>query len=102
MTSADHAHNYQTGMDSHPHGKSRKSFTSEATVQAGDIWSSLLEQLMSHQPQWSPLLRRILLAGTLATRIRRSLSSAPSRTELREIYRELADCLHTGSPFRVP
>ena len=74
----------------------------QATIRAGDIWSTLFEQVMPDHAVWSPLLRRMLRAGTLATRIRAAVGESPSRKELQAVYSELADCLQAGSLFRVP
>jgi len=69
---------------------------------AGDIWTTLLEQTLPDDPKWTPLLERMLAAGTLAMRIGTPLRRFPTRHELREIYAELAECLDKGTLFRVP
>jgi len=71
-------------------------------VSAGDLWRTLLEAVLPDNPTWTPLLERILQAGTLSTRIRAALPEDPSRSDLRACYTELADCLHAGALFRVP
>jgi len=69
---------------------------------AGVIWNEILDRVLPDHPVWTPLLRRMLNAGTLSTRIAGQLRAAPSKSELREIYRELAECLHHGELYRVP
>ncbi|MEQ9616756.1 MAG: glutamate-cysteine ligase family protein [Phycisphaerales bacterium] len=71
-------------------------------VWAGDIWARLLEDVMPDHPVYTPVLRRLLRAGTLATRIARDIRRFPTRTELQEIYAELARCLDEGTLFRAP
>lgn len=68
---------------------------------AGDLWSTLLERTIADDTVHTPLLQRILRAGTLANRIRTGLRRFPTRPELRTLYGELADCLRHGSLFRV-
>jgi hypothetical protein len=69
---------------------------------AGDIWAAVLERVMPDHPEFTPMLRRMLAAGTLASRISGPLRRYPSRAELQETYRELAGCLASGELFRVP
>lgn len=71
-------------------------------VSAGDIWRTLLAEVLPEDPTWTPLLNRMLGAGTLSTRIRAALPEDPIRSDLRTCYAELADCLHVGALFRVP
>ncbi len=69
---------------------------------AAELWKMLLDQVMPEVATLTPVLRRMLAAGTLATRIRRSLASVPTHADLRERYAELAQCLQRGELFRVP
>ncbi|MCA9297566.1 MAG: hypothetical protein KDA28_00785, partial [Phycisphaerales bacterium] len=71
-------------------------------VWASDIWASMLEQVLPEHPVWTPLLRRMLGAGTLATRLDHAIRKYPSHEELQVVYRELADDLAAGRLFRVP
>lgn len=71
-------------------------------VLAGDLWLALLDEVLPDDPTWTPLLKRMLQAGTLSTRVRAALPSDPTRSDLRACYTELADCLHAGALFRVP
>lgn len=68
---------------------------------ASDVWGELLEELMPSHPVWTPALRQMLAAGTLSTRISRLIRRYPTRGELHGVYAELADCLRSGSLFRV-
>jgi gamma-glutamyl:cysteine ligase YbdK (ATP-grasp superfamily) len=72
------------------------------SLSAGELWSELFESLIAEDATWSPPLRRLLDAGTLATRIESLLPRAPTRADLRAVYAELADCLHEGRLFRAP
>ncbi|MGP1273502.1 MAG: carboxylate-amine ligase [Phycisphaerales bacterium] len=71
-------------------------------VWGADLWSELLGQVMPDHPVWTPMLRRMLATGTLANRISGLVRRFPTRTELRSLYAELADCLQQGELFRVP
>ena len=74
----------------------------QSMVWASDLWLSLLEQVMPEHPTWTPMLNRMLKTGTLANRIGGRVRRFPTQDELRALYAELADCLHTGELFRVP
>lgn len=68
---------------------------------AGDVWTQLLDELLPSHPVWTPALRKMIDAGTLATRISKLIRRYPTRAELHAVYEELADCLRKGSLFRV-
>jgi hypothetical protein len=70
-------------------------------IWAGDVWSMLLEQVLPDDPTWTPLLKDLIKAGTLATRIGKPLRRYPSHAELHATYAELAECLAAGRLFRV-
>ncbi|MFT5446160.1 MAG: carboxylate-amine ligase [Gammaproteobacteria bacterium] len=74
---------------------------SRPTLSAGELWLKLLDDVLPSHPVWTPLLRRVLNAGSLATRIARALPSAPGRADLVQVYGELADCLRDGRLFRA-
>ncbi|MCA9294518.1 MAG: hypothetical protein KDA20_11965 [Phycisphaerales bacterium] len=74
----------------------------QSLVWAADLWSTVLDQVMPDHPVWTPVLRRMLKAGTLANRIGSCIRRFPTKQELRALYGELADCLHNGELFRVP
>lgn len=69
---------------------------------AAEVWKAMMDHVMLDQTAWAPILSRLLRAGTLATRIRGSLTATPSPDELRRVYTEVADCLRHGTLFRVP
>ena len=66
-------------------------------VRAGDVWSKLAADLLPDHA----LLRTLIDAGTLSTRLRRRLRTAPDASMLRPMYAELAGCLRSGRPFDV-
>ena len=68
---------------------------------ASGIWSDLFEQVMPDHPTFSPVLRKMLNAGTLATRIGARVRRHPTHAQLHEIYSELADCLEEGRLFGI-
>ena len=71
-----------------------------AVVRAADIWSRLADELL---PEDEPgrLARRIVAAGTLASRLRRAIGPSPDRRRLREVWGELAECLRHGRVYGV-
>jgi len=83
---------------------------------AADLWCELLERDFEREwPAGSALRGPIDVIrdeGTLSTRILRRLraeaggrggpGSAPTREQLRAVYRELADCLRDGRMLRAP
>lgn len=69
------------------------------SIRAADLWAQLFEQVMPRDAQWSPVLERLLSMGTLSSRIGRRFRRPPGRDALRELYRELADCLEQGELF---
>jgi hypothetical protein len=71
-------------------------------VMAADLWATMLEQLLPDHPTWTPLLRRMLKAGTLAGRISNCVDPSPTRAQLCRLYAELAECLQNGELFRAP
>jgi gamma-glutamyl:cysteine ligase YbdK (ATP-grasp superfamily) len=77
----------------------------EASVPAGEIWRHLAEAGASEGwavGEASAAAGRVLLEeGPLARRLLRSLGRAPSRRRLREVYRDLCDCLAEGRVFRA-
>ncbi|MCB9837700.1 MAG: glutamate--cysteine ligase [Phycisphaeraceae bacterium] len=71
-------------------------------VRAGDLLRGLAPQVLPDHPVWTPLLTRMLDAGTLSSRIVARLPESATREELHAVYAELADCLHRGELFDVP
>jgi gamma-glutamyl:cysteine ligase YbdK (ATP-grasp superfamily) len=72
---------------------------SSGPVWAADLWAKLYSELMPSHPVWSPTLERMLDRGTLSSAIGRHFSAPPSPVALRDVYRELADCLDRGVLF---
>lgn len=66
-------------------------------IQAGHLWSHLADAASTsfHAAQ-ARCLETLFSQGCLASRITRRLERAPSRSRLRELYAELADCLAEG------
>jgi len=71
----------------------------------GELWQSLFAGAVAAAPGSDAALlapvQRILEHGTLAQRIRAALGPAPARARLRDVYRELCDCLTAGRSFRA-
>ncbi|MEZ6139371.1 MAG: glutamate-cysteine ligase family protein [Zavarzinella sp.] len=68
-----------------------------------ELWEQLSQQLVAQNN--SPVLafqeelEIVFRHGTLAERLVHVLGTQPSRTQLRDTYLELADCLHRGLAF---
>jgi carboxylate-amine ligase len=73
----------------------------DAKLSAGELWAALSERLLAdaHTPDLQHALGVILREGPLARRIVRALGSDPHPNRIREIYRELAQCLHEGRMY---
>lgn len=73
---------------------------SEATASINDVWKHLVSEC---QPETdaltAPALQTLLDHGPLSRRLTNSLASKPSRSELMDVYQQLADCLHCGRMF---
>lgn len=71
---------------------------------AGELWADLMDELWpagsAGRLRWGPAFDVMVREGSLATRILRATGPAPRRGDLIAVYRELADCLHEGRPFR--
>ncbi|TWU38428.1 Carboxylate-amine ligase YbdK [Novipirellula artificiosorum] len=75
----------------------------ESACSAGDIWQKLLGRVRKSDPSIANLyapLEIIQEHGTLATRICRSLGKNFDRSDLHNVYDQLADCLVTWEPFQ--
>lgn len=70
---------------------------------AGEVWASLLERVLTQgllEPRpWGETLQRMIELGPLARRMLHHLDGEPSRSEIRELYRRLADCLVANELF---
>jgi glutamate---cysteine ligase / carboxylate-amine ligase len=69
------------------------------TVRA--LWRDLWKRLGGPRKSWSELIDLILRQGSLAERLRRAAGPNPSRSTLRRVYGELADCLSANRPFEA-
>lgn len=69
-------------------------------VTTGDVWKGLYDRLYDagqvEGDEQLTALGRMLEEGTLSTRIRRRLGTAPRRRRLEKVYRELSECLAEG------
>ena len=68
---------------------------------AGDLWKQLAEQVMPAGHEDTAVMSRLLNVGSLSSRITRSIKRHPTRDQLREVYREMADCLGDGTLYRA-
>jgi carboxylate-amine ligase len=75
----------------------------EKKARASELWRHLIgEHCAQDSGAGSDLtrtLQHILDAGTLSTRILKSLGQCPSRARMHEVYGKLCDCLAQGSLF---
>jgi len=72
---------------------------------AGEVWTHLIDPLAATgmlAPTWEGPLRLIRERGPLARRIVAALGDAPDPMRLRDVYRELAQCLHDDRMFPGP
>jgi gamma-glutamyl:cysteine ligase YbdK (ATP-grasp superfamily) len=76
-------------------------FPERAPCRAQDLWQHLIEALQPQRlaPNRARVYETYLAEGTLARRIERALSQAPSREELGAVYRRLCDGLAAGTLF---
>lgn len=72
-------------------------------VRAGEVWQALLREALDDDPavrEHRDALEVLLDEGCLARRILARAGRRPSRGTLRDVYRELADCLREDRSFR--
>jgi gamma-glutamyl:cysteine ligase YbdK (ATP-grasp superfamily) len=77
---------------------------SDAPRTAAELWAFLLERHVFGEgaaAEHRPALDILLGEGCLAARLLRRLGVRPSRAELLDVYRELADCLDAGRLLRA-
>jgi gamma-glutamyl:cysteine ligase YbdK (ATP-grasp superfamily) len=67
---------------------------------AGAVWRDLLAKDAKLEGGFQEVLSLILAEGTLASRLFRRLGDTPARTQMRDAYIELCDCLEEGRIFR--
>jgi glutamate---cysteine ligase / carboxylate-amine ligase len=69
---------------------------------AGEIWEHLLKGVQQTEvlpPTTSSAVHLILNQGNLSERLTRALGPEPTPEKIKEVYRELADCLEQGRLF---
>ena len=69
---------------------------------AGEIWEHLLKGVQQTEvlpPTTSSAVQLILNQGNLSERLTRALGPEPTPEKIKEVYRELADCLEQGRLF---
>lgn len=69
---------------------------------AGRLWRELADELLgdASDAEFRPALAVLFDEGSLARRLLAATGPDPSHGRLVEVWRELADCLHEGRPFR--
>lgn len=68
---------------------------------AGELWRHLLESCAPGHVAWRHTIAAILQAGSLSERILKATGRQPGRRRLKEVYRNLADCLERGELFHA-
>lgn len=69
---------------------------------AGELWRHLVAALLPESESNRPtgaILTTLLTEGTLSRRLIRALGPQPKREKIREVYRQLCDCLQQGRLF---
>ncbi|MBI2477664.1 MAG: glutamate--cysteine ligase, partial [Planctomycetia bacterium] len=74
-------------------------FGMSAPVTAGELWRQLATPLLEPATEFAPALRVILEQGPLSRRILKRVGNASSDASLIDTYRELCNCLATGTTF---
>lgn len=72
---------------------------------ADEVWTNLIDPLAATgalAATWEAPLRLILERGPLARRLVAAVGDAPDPHRLRDVYRELAECLHDDRLFPGP
>jgi gamma-glutamyl:cysteine ligase YbdK (ATP-grasp superfamily) len=78
--------------------------SSDAPRTAAELWTELVTRHVASEraaAEHRDALDTILGEGCLAARLLRRVGAKPPRAELRDAYRELADCLDAGRLFRA-
>ncbi|WP_266205482.1 carboxylate-amine ligase [Pontibacter kalidii] len=67
----------------------------------GELWKHLVQEVLvlEDQPEVANALHVIVSRGNLSKRILDAVGDAPSEEKIREVYRQLAECLQKGSVF---
>ncbi|MCD8481802.1 MAG: glutamate-cysteine ligase family protein [Verrucomicrobia bacterium] len=73
--------------------------SAEKPASVGDILWHLLAKVSTPTAEWRKTIEFILRKGCLSRRIRKQVGKETSPVKLREVYHQLADCLHKGDLF---
>lgn len=84
-----------------PTGEFRAAFgrMAEGVETLGELWRRLCEETFGGPPELEQPASVILERGTLAERILVATGPEPDRARLREVWKDLCECLETGRPF---
>ena len=67
---------------------------------AGELWGFLLPDIRAQLPvPFYEIISKIIAHGSLSTRIGRALGTNPTADRIKEVYRQLANCLHFNHLF---
>ena len=72
---------------------------------AGGLWKHLFDTLYNEEAvaadEVLQALKAIIEKGTLSSRIKKALSIKPDKSEIKEVYRQLGQCLAEGRLFTI-
>lgn len=72
----------------------------EEPLTAGELWGFLLPDIRAQLPKpYYEIISKIVAHGSLSTRIGRALGTDPTADRIKEVYRQLANCLHYNHLF---
>jgi len=77
-------------------------FSGKRRMRSGDLWDHLIRVLLGTditKEGWNKALRTIILEGTLAQRMVKTLGKNPDRQKIKILYQELAHCLQYGELY---
>lgn len=71
------------------------------SMSVGELWQHLVQEALEleDEPETAYILHTITSRGNLATRIREATGANPTEEEIREVYRQLGNCLQQGGIF---
>jgi len=68
-------------------------------LEAGEVWTRLLDGIGDVPASWREVWAVLASHGTLSERIMTALGDSPSPRRLKEVYRQLCECLAAGRLF---
>lgn len=69
-------------------------------LSAGELWGFLLADIREQLPKrYYEIISKIIAHGSLSSRISRALGPEPDAQRVKDVYRELANCLHFNHLF---